>query len=142
MSGESQPTAVVLDDDLMFTMALEPALRRLGYRVRTLSGGEYQRVALARTLVLEPDALLLDEPTSNLDPENVALIERLVEETRRERGMTVIWVTHNPFQASRVAQSAVLLIEGVVAEHSPVEVFFGEGASLPTRAFLGGKMVW
>jgi ABC-type Mn2+/Zn2+ transport system ATPase subunit len=94
---------------------VRPWLERLGLwekhrqPVRTLSGGEYQRVALARALALNPMALLLDEPTSNLDPENVALIERLVAERQAETGMTVVWVSHNPYSAQRVARQAPLL---------------------------------
>jgi tungstate transport system ATP-binding protein len=110
--------------------------------IRTLSGGEYQRVALARALVLEPAALLLDEPTAQLDPENVALIERVLREAQAERGMTVVWVTHNPFQAERVAHSVFLLLEGKVIEHSPKEIFFSPAADARTRDFLEGRLVW
>ncbi|HEU4753290.1 MAG TPA: ATP-binding cassette domain-containing protein [Armatimonadota bacterium] len=125
-----------------------PWLERLGLAekahrpVSTLSGGEYQRVALARALAVEPEVLLLDEPTASLDPENVRLIERLVAATRTETGMTVVWVTHNPFQAQRVADSALLLLEGEVVEHSPAAAFFGEEAQPRTRDFLGGRLIW
>jgi tungstate transport system ATP-binding protein len=116
--------------------------RKRQQRAATLSGGEHQRVALARALVLEPQVLLLDEPTANLDPQNVALIESLVRETRAEHGSTVVWVTHNPFQAARVAERAMLLLEGEVVENSETGVFFGDAATPSTRAFLEGKMVW
>ena len=123
-------------------------LARLGLRdkarqqVHTLSGGEYQRVALARALILEPAALLLDEPTSNLDPENVRLIEDLVRGAQKETGSTVVWVTHQPVQARRVADSALLLMEGAVVEHAPVATFFGPWATQRTQDFLGGRTVW
>lgn len=116
--------------------------KKRGQSVRTLSGGEYQRVALARALVLQPAALLLDEPTANLDPENVALIESLVCEAQAENGTTVVWVTHNPPQAARVARSVLLFVAGEIVEHSPTERFFGPEAAPRTREFLGGKMVW
>ena len=127
---------------------VRPWLERLGLwekhrqPVRTLSGGEYQRVALARALALSPMALLLDEPTSNLDPENVALIERLVAETQAGTGMTVVWVSHNPPQAQRVARRALLLLDGEVVEHSPAATFFGDTALPRTQDFLRGRLVW
>jgi tungstate transport system ATP-binding protein len=125
-----------------------PMLERLGLarqsrqQVRTLSGGEHQRVALARALVLRPAALLLDEPTAHLDPQNVALVEGLVKEMQEETGMTVVWVTHNPFQARRVAHSVVLLIGGEVVEHASMEAFFSQAAQPRIRDFLAGRMVW
>jgi tungstate transport system ATP-binding protein len=125
-----------------------PMLERLGLalynrrQVRTLSGGEHQRVALARALVMKPAALLLDEPTAHLDPQNVALVERLVNEIQEETAMTVVWVTHNPFQARRVAHSVVLLIGGEVVEHARTEAFFSEAAHPRTQDFLAGRMVW
>ncbi len=70
-----------------------------GQPARTLSGGEAQRVALARAMVIRPDVLLLDEPTANLDPYNVGVIEDAVRRLNEEQGTTVILVTHNVFQA-------------------------------------------
>ena len=76
--------------------------RRLAdHPARTLSGGEAQRVALARAMILEPTALLLDEPTANLDPYNVGMIEQIVRRLNTERGTTIVLVTHNVFQAQR-----------------------------------------
>jgi tungstate transport system ATP-binding protein len=127
---------------------LRPVMDRLGLAaklrqpVRTLSGGEYQRAALARAMVLEPTALLLDEPTANLDPENVALVEGLVRDAQLERGMTVVWVTHNPVQARRVGHSVVLIAGGEVVEHACVDHFFSDDASPQTQDFLAGRMVW
>ena len=70
---------------------------------KTLSGGEMQRAAVARALVLEPRVLLLDEPTANLDPANVRLLEDLFREQHERYGTTMVLVTHNVFQARRLA---------------------------------------
>ena len=109
---------------------------------RSLSGGEMQRVALARALVLRPEALLLDEPTANLDPHNVALIENLIVEQNRAHGMTVVLVTHNVFQARRLAQRCALLLEGVLTEIAPTEQFFESPQDVRTGAFVRGEMVY
>ena len=77
-----------------------------------LSAGEAQRVALARALVTQPDVLLLDEPTANLDPSNVRIIESIIEAENQRSGMTVVLVTHNIFQARRIAHRTALLWAG------------------------------
>ena len=107
-----------------------------------LSGGELQRAALARALVLDPEVLLLDEPTANLDPYNVGLIESIVRAQNRERGTTVVLVTHNVFQARRLASRAGLLLEGKIVEVAPVEPFFDSPRDPRTAAFVRGEMVY
>ncbi|HET91480.1 MAG TPA: phosphate ABC transporter ATP-binding protein [Chloroflexi bacterium] len=111
-------------------------------RARTLSGGEAQRVALARAMVLKPDALLLDEPTANLDPYNVGLIEEIVRRLNREQGTTLVLVTHNVFQARRLADRVALLLEGQVIEEADVETFFQSPRDPRTGAFVRGEMVY
>jgi tungstate transport system ATP-binding protein len=111
-------------------------------RARTLSGGEAQRVALARALVIEPEVLLLDEPTANLDPYNVDLIEKSVAQINRERGMTIVLVTHNVFQARRLAQRVGLLLDGRLVEIAGVKTFFEAPVDPRTAAFTGGEMVY
>jgi tungstate transport system ATP-binding protein len=108
---------------------------------RALSGGEQQRVALARALVFGPRVLLLDEPTANLDPENVAIIEGIVAEQRRA-GATVVIVTHNLFQARRLADDAALLIGGALVEAGPAAALFERPQDPRTAAFCQGRMVY
>jgi tungstate transport system ATP-binding protein len=109
---------------------------------RSLSAGEAQRVAVARALITRPDVLLLDEPTANLDPANVSLIEALVREEHASRGTTIVLVTHNVFQARRLADRTMLLLGGRVVETAPTERFFEAPEAELTAAFLRGEMVY
>jgi lipoprotein-releasing system ATP-binding protein len=86
---------------------------RLRHRVSTLSGGEQQRVAVARALVLKPEVLLADEPTGNLDPKSGARVQELIMELNRERGLTSVVVTHN-LELARVLDRKITLVDGKV----------------------------
>ena len=108
---------------------------------RTLSGGEAQRVALARALVFTPQVLLLDEPTASLDRANVAAIEAIIGELRRT-GTTIVVVTHNLFQARRLADEAILLIDGRLVEHGPIAQIFDAPRDQRTAEFCSGTMVY
>ena len=107
---------------------------------RVLSGGEQQRLCLARALSLEPDILFLDEPTSSLDPESTQAIERLLLNAQR-RGIKVILVTHDVGQARRLAHDVVFLHGGRVSEHQDAEGFFADSRTEAARAFLSGGLV-
>jgi tungstate transport system ATP-binding protein len=111
-------------------------------RARTLSGGEAQRVALARAIVLQPAVLLLDEPTANLDPYNAGLIEQIIRQLNEERRMSMVLVTHNVFQARRLASRAVLMLDGQVIEVAETERFFSQPVDARTLAFVRGEMVY
>jgi polar amino acid transport system ATP-binding protein len=100
-----------------------------------LSGGEQQRVAIARALAMRPDALLLDEITSALDPELVGEVLNIVRELARE-GMTMILATHEMGFAREVATHVCFISEGVVYESGPPERLFGSPERPKTRAFL------
>lgn len=108
----------------------------------SLSGGEKQRVAMARALVVEPEVLLLDEPTANLDPYNVALIESLVSSINKEQGTTVVWVTHNVFQAHRLCQRTALLLDGRLVEVGSTDDIFNRPHDPRTAAFIRGEMIY
>ena len=111
-------------------------------RADKLSAGEAQRVALARALVLRPDVLLLDEPSANLDPYNIGLIERLVAEAHAETGMTVVWVTHDIFHARPVAGRVAFLVCGRLIELADVATFFTAPKTPQAAAFLRGELVY
>jgi tungstate transport system ATP-binding protein len=107
---------------------------------RVLSGGEQQRLCIARALSLEPEVLFLDEPTASLDPASTLAIERLLVEAQH-RGIKIIIVTHELGQARRLAHDIVFLHRGRVAEHQPAQDFFSRPASEAATIFLAGGLV-
>lgn len=107
----------------------------------TLSGGQRQLVAIARALAVEPSLLLLDEPTANLDPAHVALVEDTIREDQQRRGTTVVWSTHNLFQARRVSHRTAFVLNGELIEVSSTESFFDSPSDPRTADFVQGKMV-
>jgi len=102
-------------------------VRLEGYEKRPakkLSGGEQQRVALARALALDTDVLLLDEPTANIDPKNVSIIEDVLSWINKEKKTTMVIATHNMFQAETLAKRVALMLEGkIVKVGAPQEIF-------------------
>lgn len=109
---------------------------------QTLSGGERQRVALARAMVIEPEVLLLDEPTANLDPYNVSLMEETIASIKEQRGTTIVLVTHNVFQARRLSDRVAFLLNGQIVEVGETERVFTDPHDSRTAAFVRGEMVY
>src|SRR4029079_16597321 len=107
---------------------------------RVLSGGEQQRLCLARALSLNTDILFLDEPTASLDPASTLVIERQLIDAQH-RGIKVIVVTHDVGQARRLAQDIIFLHHGRVIENQPALTFFKEPDSAVARAFIAGGLV-
>lgn len=124
----------ILDDLGLTALAQEKA--------QTLSGGEAQRVALARALVLQPEVLLLDEPTANLDPFNINLIESIIKQANQKKRTTVVIVTHNVFQARRMADRIGLLLNGEMIEVAEPDGFFDDPEHPQTAAFVRGDIIY
>jgi tungstate transport system ATP-binding protein len=119
------------------------SLRSLGSESpRKLSGGEYQRVALARALAASPRVLLLDEPTANLDPHNVGLIEAIVQSVRVAGRTTQVIITDNTFQAKRLADRVAMLLDGDVIEVGTSKHFFDDPGDPRTVAFVRGDRIY
>ena len=129
-------------DDVEAMLARVDMLELADAHPQTLSGGELQRVALARALILEPRLLLLDEPTANLDPHNVRLIETLLREQHERYHTTLVIVTHNIFQAKRLATRVGLLLDGELVEIAPPASFFDTPRDPRTSAFISGDLVY
>ncbi len=108
---------------------------------RVLSGGEQQRLALARAWLTRPEVLFLDEPTSALDPAAIRAVEDAVLDFHR-RGTRIVMTTHDLNQARRLADEVVLLYGGRLIEYTPADRFFAEPQTPEGRAFLRGELVW
>jgi tungstate transport system ATP-binding protein len=123
------------------------ALQRVGLSelrdrpARALSGGEQQRLALARAWAVRPDLLFLDEPTANLDPGAKREVEDVLADFAAE-GMTLVMSTHNLGQAKRLATRVVYLERGEVRADLPSASFFSAGDDPRTHSFLKGELTW
>ena len=107
---------------------------------KSLSGGEAQRLAVARALAIGPKTLFLDEPTSALDPAATAHIEGLITRAVQD-GVQVIMISHDIGQVRRLAQEVVMLHQGRVLETGPADVLMGAAERGETRAFVNGDLL-
>jgi tungstate transport system ATP-binding protein len=123
------------------------ALQRVGlaalaqHPARVLSGGEQQRLALARAWMLGPEVLFLDEPTANLDPGATREIEAIVQSIHAS-GTKVVLVTHNLGQARRLGDEVIFLDRGRLVERADVDRFFRQPATAEAAAYLQGELPW
>ena len=117
------------------------ALARVGLEAlaqrpaRLLSGGEQQRVALARAWALEPQLLILDEPTASLDPASSREVERIINDIAAS-GARILMTTHNLGQARRIAEEIIFIDRGRIVEQTPVELFFTQPQTEAAQRFL------
>lgn len=122
-----------LEEVGLATLATRPA--------RVLSGGEQQRLALARAWALHPEVLFLDEPTASLDPAATREIETVIKAFDAS-GTKIVMVTHNLGQARRLGDEVLFVHQGRVAEVTPVDSFFSQPASAEASAFVKGENPW
>jgi len=133
-ASEREPRALdVLEAVGLSEVASRPA--------RVLSGGEQQRLALARAWALGPEVLFLDEPTANLDPGATRDIESIIAAIHAT-GTKIVMSTHNLGQARRLGDEILFLHRGRLVERSPVDTFFNKTASPEAAAFVRGEMPW
>ena len=107
---------------------------------RRLSGGEQQRIAIARALARDPAVLFLDEPTASLDPAATKAIEDIVRSVSA-RGVKVIMATHDLGEAKRLAGEIVLMHRGRIVETGPAGAFFANPKTDAARKFMGGELL-
>jgi len=123
------------------------ALENVGVRhladrpARVLSGGEQQRLALARAWALRPEVLFLDEPTANLDPSATREVEAIIAAIHAA-GTKVVMTTHNLGQARRLADEILFLHAGRLTERAPADAFFERPVSAEAAAFIKGELPW
>ncbi len=117
----------------LFGLANRPA--------RVLSGGEQQRLALARAWALHPEVLFLDEPTASLDPSATREIETVIR-AFDAAGTKIVMATHNLGQARRLGDEVLFVHQGRIAERSPIEQFFKQPSSAEAAAFIRGELPW
>jgi len=104
---------------------------------KTLSGGETQRIAIARALVTEPEMLLMDEPTANLDPVSTSKIESVLEHIIQEKSITLLMATHDMSQGQRLARTIGVLIDGELVQTGQKNVIFEKPLNLKVAGFVG-----
>jgi tungstate transport system ATP-binding protein len=120
----------------------EVGLAHLAQRpARVLSGGEQQRLALARAWALHPEVLFLDEPTASLDPSATREIETIIR-AFDAAGTKIVMATHNLGQARRLGDEVIYLHQGRVVERAPVEAFLSRPATPEAAAFIKGELPW
>ena len=120
----------------------EVGLAHLAHRpARVLSGGEQQRLALARAWALHPEVLFLDEPTASLDPSATREIEALIR-AFDAAGTKIVMATHNLAQARRLGDEVLFIHQGRLVERTAVDRFFTQPASAEAAAFIKGELPW
>ena len=135
LAGVVGAEADICIDDALLAVGLQSLAAR---SARVLSGGEQQRLALARAWALRPEVLFLDEPTASLDPKASRTVEDIVRGIHA-RGTTIVMSTHNLAQAKRLADGVVFLQEGRLVEQSPAVAFFDSPRTADAAAFLEGE---
>jgi tungstate transport system ATP-binding protein len=120
----------------------EVGLAHLAHRpARVLSGGEQQRLALARAWALHPEVLFLDEPTASLDPSATREVETIIRAFDAS-GTKIVMATHNLGQARRLGDEVLFIHQGRLVERAPVDRFFTQPACAEAAAFIKGELPW
>ncbi|MBY0266621.1 MAG: phosphate ABC transporter ATP-binding protein [Burkholderiales bacterium] len=136
LAGKSPRECELRAQDVLEVVGLAQQASR---PARVLSGGEQQRLALARAWALGPDVLFLDEPTANLDPAATQEIESLINMIHAA-GTKIVMTTHNLGQARRLGDEVLFIDRGLLKEQTPIERFFSKPASSEAETFIRGEL--
>ena len=138
LAGKSRSQSELRAMDVLEVVGLAQHAERAA---RVLSGGEQQRLALARAWALGPDVLFLDEPTANLDPASTQDIENIINAIHAS-GTKIIMTTHNLGQARRLGDEILFISNGRLMEHTPINRFFKQPASSEAASFIKAETPW
>lgn len=138
LAGSSSADVQARANEALSRFGLAELARR---PARILSGGEQQRLAMARAWALDPEVLFLDEPTSALDPAATRAVEEMIN-AFHAGGMTILMTTHDLGQARRLADEVLFLHHGRILEQTPAREFFERPRSDAARAFIKGELLW
>jgi tungstate transport system ATP-binding protein len=138
LAGKSPRESRLRAHDVLEAVGLAELAKR---PARVLSGGEQQKLALARAWALGPEVLFLDEPTANLDPGATREVESIIGQIHAG-GTKIVMTTHNLGQAKRLGDEILFLNQGRLAERAPVDRFFQQPASAEAAAFIRGELPW
>jgi tungstate transport system ATP-binding protein len=138
IAGIPEPQRGALVRESLESVGLMHVARR---PARVLSGGEQQRLALARAWALHPEVLFLDEPTASLDPHATREIETVIR-AFDAAGTKVVMATHNLAQARRLGDEILFIDQGRLVERAPVSEFFSKPRSAQAAAFIKGELPW
>ena len=138
LAGKSRRECRLRAHDVLDAVGLADGAAR---SARVLSGGEQQRLALARAWALGPEVLFLDEPTANLDPGATRDVETIIGQIRAS-GTKIVMTTHNLGQARRLGDEILFLSQGRLVERTPVESFFSKPASAEAESFIRDELPW
>ncbi len=125
-------------ETLMEELGLTPLRSQKTWK---LSGGEVQKVALARALSFGPKLLILDEPTANIDPGTTGEIEKMLDKVVRQDGVHIIIVTHNLVQARRICDKIIFMDKGAIIEQGKTDCILRDPSFQETKAFISGELL-
>ena len=138
LAGVARAERTLRAQDVLEAVGLE---RFADHAARRLSGGEQQKLALARAWALGPEVLFLDEPTANLDPAATRELETIVGQIRAS-GTKIVMTTHNLGQARRLGDEILFIDSGRLVERAPVERFFAQPETAEAASFIKGELPW
>ena len=134
---EKRKLQEICEESLKKTALWDEVKDRLHESAFTLSGGQMQRLCIARSLAIQPDIILMDEPCSALDPKSTTRIEALITELKKN--YTIIIVTHNMQQASRISEKTIFFLNGKLIEYNDTKAIFTFPAHKETEDYITGR---